>query len=234
MFSLYTTPDWFHGFDIIFDTIGLLICLLIAGYSYKLFRRTKENRLGYFSLAFVLMSIGFLFKAATSAILYFSPVRDVAATLLAPVAGQELVFADLLYRGAFFVQMTTTLGALLLIFFISQKARERLHKWHEVSQIALFVYLVLLISAVSNFQYFVFYLTSSVLLGLITLNYYKNYLNTQNKNAMQVMIGFIFLLLGNLLFIFVFVNGDSYVAGEVLQLLGFLILLMTYRRITKK
>ena len=234
MLSLYTTPLWFQGYDIIVDSIGLLIALLIAAYSFKIFRATHENRFGFFSLAFILISLGFLFKTITSAILYFGPIRDVAATVLAPVAGQELAFADLLYRGAFFVQMLTILTAWLLIFFISQKARERLHKWHEVSQIALFVYLVLLITIVSNFQFFVFYLTSTVVLSLTVLNYYKNYLNTQKNSTKQVMTAFLFLLAGNILFIFVFLKDTFYVAAEILQLIGFLILLVTYRKITKK
>lgn len=234
MFSLYSTPLWFHGFDIIFEAIGLIICLLIAGYSYKLYKRTNESRFAYFSLAFISLSVGFIFKAITSAVLYFIAVREVAAMVLAPVAGEGLIFADLLYRSAFFIEMAAFLGAFLLLFFISQKARERLRAWHEISQIVLFIYLLILISAVANFKYFVFYLTSVVLLALITLNYYKNYLNSQNKNTLYVMYGFLFLLLGNLLFIFVFIDDDAYVVGEILQLVGFLVLLMTYRRITKK
>ncbi len=234
MFSLYTTPIWFQGYDIILDSIGLVIALLIALYSFKIFKSHHENRFGYLSLAFLLLALGFLFKATTSAITYFSTVRDVAATVLAPVAGQELAFADLLYRGAFFLQMTTFLGGWLLLFFISQKARARLNKWHEVSQIALFVYLVLLISIVSNFKFFVFYLTSTVLLALTVLNYYKNYLNTQKQSAKNVMTAFTFLVAGNILFIFVFLKDTFYVAAEIMQLIGFLILLVTYRKITKK
>jgi len=129
--------------------------------------------------------------------------------------------------------MFPMLGAWLLIFFISQKSRERLHKLHEVTQIALFIYLILLISIVANFKYFVYYLTASVLLGLIVLNYYKNYLNTNNKNAFKVMIAFMFILLSNLLLVFVFFIPGVYVVGELIMLLGFLLLLHTYRSVTK-
>jgi len=86
---------------------------------------------------------------------------------------------------------------------------------------------------VSNFKYFVFYLTSAVLLGLITLNYYKNYLNSQNQNAFRVMTAFLIMLLGNLFFIFVFLVEEFYVIGEVLLLAGFLVLLYTYYKITQ-
>ena len=117
----------------------------------------------------LLISISFAFKTFTHSVLYFTPIRDSLAVALAPAVGPELRFADLFYRGSFFMQMASMLGALLLIFLISQKSRERLRKLHEITQIALFVYLVLLISVISNFKYVVFYLTSIVLLALIVL-----------------------------------------------------------------
>ena len=233
MFSLFSTPVWFNGWDLVFETIGLVIALLIAAYSWKIYQLNTENRFAYFSLAFILVAVGLSMKILTSGILYFTPVRDVAANVLRPVAGQGLRFSQLLYRGGFFLEMFPMLGAWLLIFFISQKSRERLHKLHEVTQIALFIYLILLISIVANFKYFVYYLTASVLLGLIVLNYYKNYLNTNNKNAFKVMIAFMFILLSNLLLVFVFFIPGVYVVGELIMLLGFLLLLHTYRSVTK-
>jgi len=205
MYRLFFTPGWFNGWDIIFDAVGLLITLLIAAYSWRMYRVNGDNKFAYFSFAFLLVGLSFLAKIVTSGILYYTPVRDVAADVLRPVAGQRLELSQLFYRAGFFLQMVTMLGGWLLIFFISQKSRARLRKFHEVTQIALFLYLVLLISVVSNFKYFVFYLTIGVLLGLIVLNYYKNYLNTnRNANAYKVMLSFLFILIGNFFFIFVF------------------------------
>ncbi len=235
MYRLFFTPEWFNGFDLVFETIGLVIALLIAFYSYKVFRFSKENKFAYFSLAFVLVALGLGFKMFTSSVLYFFPIRESVAIVLKPMLGGGLSFADLFYRAAFFLQMSTMLGAWLLIFFISQKSRERLKKYHEVSQIALFMYLILLISIVANFKYFIFYLTSAVILGMTVLNYYKNYLNSKkNKNAFRVMLSFLFILLSNIIFVFVFLYDKLYVVGEIVMLIGFLLLLATYRRIIKK
>src|SRR3989338_8300051 len=119
--------------------------------------------------------------------------------------------------------MVPMLGGWLLMFFISQKSRARLRKFYEVSQIALFIYLIVLVSIVSNFKYFVFYLTSAVLLTLIVLNYYKNYLNTnKNKNTLRVMWAFLLILGSQIAFVFVFVWEELYVVAEILFLLGFL------------
>lgn len=234
MYQLYFTPGWFNGWDILIETISLIVALLIAADSLRMYRISKENRYGYFSFAFLLIALALFFKIFTSGILYFTPVRDVAADVLKPLAGPELSYSHLLYRAGFFLQMVPMLGAWLLIFFISQKPRQRLRKFYEVSQIALFIYLVLLISVVSNFKYFVFYLTSAVLLGLIVLNYYKNYLNTGNKNALKVIWAFLCILFGNLFFIFVFLIDKFYVLGEVFLLAGFLLLLYTYAKVKGK
>tara|TARA_Y100000310_G_scaffold344026_1_gene454611 strand:+ start:1385 stop:2104 length:720 start_codon:yes stop_codon:yes gene_type:complete len=239
MFRLFFTPTWFNGWDIIFEVVILIIALLIAAYSYRIFRLRKANhKFVYLSFAFILIALGFLIKIATSAILYFTPVRDVALGVLAPVVigpGSNLQFTELFYRAGFFLQMASILGGWLLIFFISQKARKRLNKWHEVSQMALFAYLIFLISIVANFQYMVFYLTSTVLLSLIVLNYYKNYLNkNKNQNAFLVMFSFLLVLFSNIFFIFVFLLPDFYIIGEIFMLAGFLLLLYVYRRVVKK
>ena len=235
MFRPYYTPVWFNGWDIVFEGIIVLIALLIAAYSWKAYKLNKENRFAYFSLALLLIALGIGLKIITGAITYFDPARDAALETLRPLAGEHLEFTPLLYRTGFFLQMVPVLGALLLLFFISQKPRDRLHKYHEVSQIALFAYLILLISVVSNFKYFVFYLTSAVLLGLITLNYYKNYLNSdRNPNTFRVMSAFLILLASNLFFVFVFLIEEFYVVAELLMLAAFLVLLYTHYQITKK
>ncbi len=235
MFRLFFTPVWFNGWDIVFNIVSIVVALFIAGYSYKMFKVNKENKFGYFSLAFLLIAVSLILQSFSSGVLYFTPVRDVVANVLAPATGVGLKYSDLFYRAAFFVQMASMLGALLLIFFISQKSRKRLNKFYEVSQIALFVYLIILISIFSNFKFFVFYITSMVLLGLIVLNYYKNYLNKdKNKNAWMVMIGFLLMFFGNLFFVFVFLSQSLYAVGQVFILMGFLFLLYVYRRAIRR
>ena len=237
MYRLFFTPTWFNGWDIVFEAVIFVIALLIAGYSYRIYRLNRENKYSYLSFAFLLISLGLLFKVVTSSILYFTPVRDAALITLAPlVAGPKsgLQFADLFYRAGFFLQMAPILAAWLLIFLVSQKSRQRLTKWYEVSQIALFVYLIFLVSIIANFQYTVFYLTSVVILSLVVLNYYKNYLNRgKNHLTYLVMVAFALILTSNIFFIFVFAFDGFYFLGEVLLLAGFLLLLYVYRRVVR-
>ena len=143
MFQLFSTPSWFNGWDIAFNIISIVVALLIAGFSWRVYSFNKENKYAYFSFAFILVALGLLFQSFTNGVLYFTPIRDTVLDVLRPAAGQGLRHTDLFYRGAFFIQMASMLGAWMLIFFLSQKSRSRLTKFYEVSQIALFGYFIL-------------------------------------------------------------------------------------------
>ncbi len=43
MFSLFNTPAWFNGIDLIFALVTLVISLFIASYSWKVYKLTSEN-----------------------------------------------------------------------------------------------------------------------------------------------------------------------------------------------
>lgn len=233
MYRLFLTPEWFQGLDLIFEAVGLIAALLIAGYAWRAYTINKENRFAYFSLAFLLVAASLFFKIFSSGVLYFTPVRDSVLDVLRPAVGPKLMYSNLFYGATFFLQMASMLGGWLLIFFISQKARQRLRKFYEVSQIALFLYLVVLISFIANFRFEVFYLTGSVILSLIVLNYYKNYLNHRNSNTFRVMLAFLFILIAHIFFVFVFTIPGLYVVGQLFLLVGFLLLIYTYTRIGK-
>jgi len=234
MYRLFYTPSWFNGWDLIFEAVMLVIALLVAAYSWKIYRMSSENKFKYFSLAFLLISLGFVFKLITHGVLYYSSLQEVAYQALKPITTSVLSYSDILYRIGFFLQMVFMMGGWLLVFFVSQKSRERLKKFHEVTQIGLFIYLIVLVSFVSNFKYFVFYLTSAVILGMVVLNYYKNYLNTnKNGNALLVLSSFLLILLGQFFFIFVVWSQELYILGEIALLGGFLLLLYTYKKIKR-
>lgn len=239
MFTLFETPTWFAGFDLALDTIALLITLIISSYSYKLFKLSKNHKFGYFGLAFSFMSLAFIVKIITYTVIYFSTPQAIAGQTVAVITGitginsVDISLRNLLYRFGFFVQMASTLGALLLLYLVSQKSRDRLKRFYEVSQIALFTYFVILISIVSTFKYTVFYLTSLVLLALIVLNYYQHYLLKKTDNSKKVLFAFSCLLLAQIFFVFIFAANWFYFVAEILTLTSFSIIAYVYMQVTK-
>lgn len=236
MFKLFETPLWFNGIDLIFDAVTVVIALMIAGFGWRMYKISSENKFGYFSFAFLMVALASSFKMLMQGLVYWGNVRNVAMDVLIPIVGrgaQGVNYSIIFWRGGFFVFMLLMLGAWLLLFYVSQRRSGRLKSYHEVSQIALFVYLLVLISIVSNFNPVIFYLTSSVILGMSVLNYYKNYLNTEKKSALWVMWAFLLVLFGNLLLVFVGYFSSLYVIGELFIVGGFLLLLATYYKITR-
>ncbi|MFH1276068.1 MAG: hypothetical protein ABIH82_03075 [Candidatus Woesearchaeota archaeon] len=231
---MFLTADWFNGIDLIFELVGFMVALLIAGYSLKSYKISGEKRFQYFSLAFILISLSLFMKVITSSAVYFEQARMVADVLIRPALGSGREYSTLFYNAGFFLEMASMLGGWLLLFFVSQKARGRLRKYYELSQMGLFVYLVLLISWIANFKNVAFYLTGTVLLSLIVLNYYKNYLNNGNKNTLLVMNSFVLMFIGNLLFVFMTVIPLLYVLGQIFLLMGFILLLYTYMKVRRK
>lgn len=232
MFTLFETPIWFSGIDLVFDIITILIALLIAGYSWKVAKLCNENKYKYFSFAFILVAIAFMFKFGTSATLYYSSIREVADHTLRPLTQGIVTYNDMIYRFGYFMQMASLLGAWLLVFFISQKSRDRLKKYYEIAQMGLFVYLVTLLAVIATFKPFVFYLTATVILSMIVLNYYKNYLNSGKKwNSILVMLSFFFILIGHVFFTFLFIWNGFYIPGELFMLAGFLLIFYVYRKV---
>ena len=45
MVQLFTTPVWFHGWDLLVDTIILVIALLISAYSWRIYKIEKNQQI---------------------------------------------------------------------------------------------------------------------------------------------------------------------------------------------
>jgi len=55
MYRLFFTPGWFNGWDIVFDAVGLLITLLIAAYSWRMYRVNGDNKFAYFQKVYFVL-----------------------------------------------------------------------------------------------------------------------------------------------------------------------------------
>jgi asparagine N-glycosylation enzyme membrane subunit Stt3 len=119
------------------------------------------------------------------------------------------------------------LFGLVLLFLI-------IHKEYNKSTISLLVFFTLITTLFSSSAYFVFYLTSSVLLGLIFLRYWKNFKAKKTKKALLLALSFLTIMISHVIFIFVFANLQLYAVAETVQLFGFILLLLTFMSLLRK
>ncbi|MBW2976631.1 hypothetical protein KY347_04250 [Candidatus Woesearchaeota archaeon] len=227
--SYVFSPEWFYGFDSVIELIAVIICILLVYYSYKCFKLTGENKYLYFSTAFLSLTLAFIAKITGTLAIYKPTITRSAVgssihetfRTLTPVGINAIAFV--LYM--FFM----LLGFMMLFLIVSRL------KWKANQKvIALLLYFVFIAAWISIIHYQLFYLTSFVLLMLITHSYYQNYTKIKNEKARFVLFAFSILLISQAFFIFAIYSGISYVLAELIQLLGFIYLLIPFILIFRK
>jgi len=226
--SYVFSPEWFYGFDSVIELIAIIICVLLVYYSYKCFKLTKENKYLYFSTAFLSLTFAFIAKIAGTLAIYKPTITRSAVgysihktfTGITPIYINSLA----LIAYIFFI----LLGFMILFLIISRLT------WKNQRVVALLVYFVFLATWISVVHYQLFHLTSFVFLLLITYSYYANYKEVKGEKAGFVVIAFAILLVSQAFFVFAIYSGIVYVLAELLQLLGFVYLLIPFILIFKK
>jgi len=232
MVSVIFTPRWFYGIDGIFEAVAVIAALLIAFYSYKLYKFTKEGRHLYFSLSFLGISMAFIAKILTNLTLISSTVHRQIGAFSYIYHG--ITLNNLLYVGGFFAYRLLFLLGLLGIYFV-------IHDFRAKKLVGFSAYLIIVLTTITTFStwaYPVFYFTAAVLLFSIAQFYYDVFNgkrgHKKNKNAETLLNTFLVIMSAQLAFILVLLHLYFYVIAEALQLVGFLMLLYLYYKLVIK
>ncbi len=226
--SYVFSPKWFYGFDSIIELIAIIVCVLLVYYSYRCFKLTKENKYLYFSTAFLSLTFAFISKIIGTLAIY-------KPTITRSAVGSSIhqTFRSLTPSGinsiAFVVYIFFILLGFMILFLIISKLT-----WKNQRVIVLLGYFVFLATWISVIHYQLFYATSFVILLLITYSYHQNYKEIKSANPMLVLIAFGILLASQAFFVFVIYSKTIYVLAELIQLLGFIYLLIPFILIFKK
>ncbi|MBI4146689.1 hypothetical protein HY489_05125 [Candidatus Woesearchaeota archaeon] len=212
-------PHWFLGVDAALEALAGVIALLVAFASYKAWRLTGERKYGWFTVSISLLTVSFLSRALTDALL-----REVFIKLPERIAG--LVF----YAGYVTHIMLAFLGYIILIAIT--------HKIHDRRIVAL-LFLTLVPSLLMSGSYYrTFYGLSLVFLAFITLAYYQNYKRVGNKASALVFEAFALLTAAQVQFLvqgFYILSTQAwnflFVTAHVTQTLGFVFLLAALLRL---
>ena len=227
--SYVFSPKWFYGFDSIIELIATIVSILLVYYSYRCFKLTKENKYLYFSTAFFSLTLAFIAKIIGTLAIYKPTITRSAIgssihqtfRTLTPIGINAIAFVIYI----FFI----LLGFMMLFLIVSRLT------WKKNQRvIALLLYFIFLATWISIIHYQLFYLTSFVLLMLITYSYYKNYIEIKSEKARFVLFAFSILLISQAFFVFAIYSGIIYVLAELIQLLGFIYLLIPFILIFKK
>ena len=220
MLTFVFSPQWFYGYDIIFELLGILVTGLIGLYSLKLFRFSKERAYKYFGLSFLAFAVSFAAKIATNFVLYYQ--HTVKTTLQEVIVKHNLLQkSNILLQAGYDVHRFLLLLGLLGIYWIVSKSAENEHRW-------LFLYMLFVIALFSFNTYYVFHLTAAFLLLFITKHLHRVAMRRKAPRTAKLnVLAFALLLLSQLVFVFVWANKAIYVVAELVQLAGFVVFLIS-------
>ena len=213
-FYIYT-PNWFIGIDSLIEFLIILILILISIYSYKTYLFSKNNNYFYLSIAFIAMSLSYLFKIGSN--LVFSII--IYEFELTFINYQTLLLFDII---------TITLHKFLLIlsFLLFLYVSCKKEKYKPLVGISLI--LSALIVIIDSFQLFI------TLILLINILIISNFIYF-NKNKNTVLLSFFILItMSYSILILAPFSSIFYVLAEIGLLFSFSTLLASFIKIFKK
>jgi len=217
--KLVYSPQWFYGKDIIIDIISIVVLLLIAFASLRYYKIIKNRNYLFLTGSFGVLAMSFLFKVLMNINVYYKIVetKDLG---VATTAYQYLKETPNFFKHSFFLYWFSTILGFYILFSIYQK--------QSASNFLLGAYLLSVLTYVGYPDYHIFHATLLVILALISLSQLRKYINKKHFATRIVALGFGLIALSQAFFVAVEYNLNFYVIGEVMQLAGYICLLITF------
>lgn len=213
------TPDWFLNFDVLIESFSFMILLLFFLFAVKSYKVSKKKSVLYLGLGFLLIALGELSTVFTKLILYY----DVGVT---KEIGQAIITqgvvrsVDIFYYTGFFFHRLLTLLGLYVIYKLPS-----VRKKSDPADLALTLYLILMIVILSNSLYYLYHLTAFIILVLIVRDYIRIYRSEKSQNTLMLVSAFSLLAVSQAIFIFSHLDA-FYVMAQSLQVVSYIILLL--------
>ena len=212
MAYIFTSPEWFFGYDMALEIAFAVITLLVCFYAWKIYKVTGERNIKLFSLAFLFISLSYFVQS----ILNFIMLDSLDDNVYSLIGLQSIYHLNLF---GIYIHSTLFLIGLLLLTYIALK----IYSFQSFVLLSILVFTSLYFSL---YKTFMLYLLSTVLLGFIVYYYLTNYWNNKKVTTLLVSVAMMLLFVGYLFFIFGIDNSTYFVLGHVLELSAYVLVLI--------
>jgi len=219
------TPDWFLGKDVLIDFFSFLILLTLFIFAYKSYKLSKNKNSLHLGIGFLLIAFGELSTILTKLVLYYD-------TTFTQAVGQMILTyhiirsTDILFDIGFFMHKLLTLLGLYILYRTAVKEKTS-------RGLLLGLYFLLALSVFGSMFYYVFHLTTLILLILIICAYLGIYKKNKLLNTKILIGAFALLALSHSILLFSTLPS-LYVAGQVMQLISYITFLCLIMSINLK
>ncbi|MBI4739724.1 hypothetical protein HY772_09390 [Candidatus Woesearchaeota archaeon] len=218
MATFVFSPPWFWGFDALFEFVSLIIALVLAYYSHRIFRVTEQKKYKIMAYGFFFFFLALFIKIAINLQIYFHIISSLTSSFPLTL---------FLYAAGYFLHRFLFLLGLLYLFNIAVNIPDR--RANIVIAVLLFV-----ATFFSNNVFLIFHFVAALFLIIIFWHFMHNCQEKKTPASEIVALSFFLLLLSQFFFLFIPVTNQLYVLGEVSQFFGFLLLLLNHVVIFKK
>ena len=219
MVQVVFSPKWFWGKDIFIDSIAAFVLILIAVFVTRYYRLKKSRNYLYFAISFYLIALSFLSKILINFTIYYQVLHT---QVVGSMQYTQVILksSEILSMSGLFFYRLLTLAGLFMLYSIYEKQSK--------ANILLMAFFIITSVLFSNEGYYIFYILSFILLGIISNRYYQNYRNNKKKETRMLAASFGIITLSQLFFMIVNFRLYFYVVGEIIQLAGYIVLLITF------
>lgn len=207
MVSVHLGPSWFFGMDASLEAFAALIALLVTFAAFRVYRITSAKKYAFFTASFGMLTLSFLSRAITDAIL-----EELFMRVPQQLIGQIFFFG-------YVTHILLALAAYLIIFIITHKIKD--------NRIIAALFLMFVPSLLLSSSYYLsFYGLSAVFLAFIAYTYYRNSKTVKTRAAKLVFAAFLLITLAQGFFLVEAVAANYwYVVAQITQAAGYLTLL---------
>jgi len=224
MFQVIYSPNWFYGKDIIIDFVAVIALALISYFSMRYYRIDKKNKnFVFLSVSFMLLSAAFLSKILTNFTIYY-PVIFTKQIGLVTLTYHVFHETNTLFIVGFLLYRLLYLLGLYILYTLYQEEK-------KMGESLLIIYLIAVSTYFSREAYFIFHITSLILLALICYRYSYHYKNRPTAFGRSLLSAFIVITISHLLSVFIGIDLFFYAIAEIVQLVGYGLLIWTFIKV---
>jgi len=220
------SPPGFYGKDIAIDVLSAIVVLLIGIFSFRNFSLDRKNKKHFFlGTAFVMLGLSFIVKILTN--ILTKDVDWLSGEFWMPLFGPDAVrsFTMIPAIGFLLYALLTLFGFYIIYALLSKD---------ELSMnYVIIAYFIIITTYFTRFTYFITFITAFIFLLAISRRYFIQYSKNNYKNTLFLGISFSIITLSQFVFTFTSSNPTLYAVAEIIQLIGYLLLLYTFTMVLR-
>lgn len=219
MMDYAIVPRWFMGYNVILEMMFFAITLLVGAYALRIYKLSGQRQSKLFGISFLMISFAYLIQS----ILNFAAAQSMAKGCNM----QSMTLMHSLSNAGIYFHIILFTAGLVTIAFMTLRIK-------DAKAYLLFLAVILGALTFGSNPIYLYYVISSMLLVYISFYYLRNYLQGRKANALIVLAAFMFLLFGKIHFIFSINHGAFYVAGHLLELVAYSLVLINLLTVVRR